>query len=663
MVRVFVRLGATERVMTLDLPPATPVTELKRAIIESRQSDVSTFELMLHSHVLPGAARLEECATSEQGRALHVALIAQRRDVQQLHTTELQPPAGMTGVGIDGIVGCTLPASVQTIAEPALALELRGWMDQPCSGAVTFDAVRRRISFAAREPLAPGKTHVVIVRGSALSPPHEDAVWQFGTAAATPVRVLLELLDQPGRRLVTLQRSSPGMISELTSSARSCFPDAGPAFAFAVANEELDGHAVSRLQEGDVVLCIPGPGDADGPVIHEEVPLLTHEEYCREHWVNREAGYFAVCGKLSAAEEHAALMAVVQAFEDGEAESALPRASTATRRRDGPQPEDDSSYEVPLGQIEVRWGTPREPPCFDIARALAGGTELDGLLDFWRARSYAVVRLPPEVYATIERVYDAWTTFCALPLQPKQQQAAGGDAERYLGYHHRPHFHKELFQLRGCARAAGAWPLHAEGQQLRAAAEAAFDALAGLGGAVFCAACERLGVASSEAARGMLEPPFAAQAESSSLSQSNLSLFRYSAALGEPERPGVARSVHCPYHSDIGLVTLIPRARGAAGLHVYDFAPECVGWTHAEEGMPPDAALLFGGESLHRHTAGALLPGIHQVAHVEGERLSCPFQLLARADATLGHGDDAVGAQEFVERVSASRVSSNFPRQ
>ena len=96
-----------------------------------------------------------------------------------------------------------------------------------------------------------------------------------------------------------------------------------------------------------------------------------------------------------------------------------------------------------------------------------------------------------------------------------------------------------------------------------------------------------------------------------------------------------------------------------------------------EDGMPEGHAVLMGGESLLCATNQHVLPGVHQVAHVAGERLSCPFQLLARADAVLSPtaleldpaivgstsnaGAAPVTARRFVEGLSAQRISSNFP--
>ena len=87
-------------------------------------------------------------------------------------------------------------------------------------------------------------------------------------------------------------------------------------------------------------------------------------------------------------------------------------------------------------------------------------------------------------------------------------------------------------------------------------------------------------------------------------------------------------------------------------------------------------AVVFGGESLYRLSNQWMPPGYHEVAHVAGERLSCPFQLLARPEAQLSCAgldravigpahpacEEPVFARRFVEEMSSKRVSSNFPR-
>jgi len=135
------------------------------------------------------------------------------------------------------------------------------------------------------------------------------------------------------------------------------------------------------------------------------------------------------------------------------------------------------------------------------------------------------------------------------------------------------------------------------------------------------------------------------------------------------------QSVHCPMHSDVSLVTLIPRSRGVSGLFVYDWLLDK--WIDFESNAPRNYAVLMGGESLARLSNHIFLPGMHEVSHVNGSRKSMPLQLLARREAMFDHdrldaaivgewkADDGiprcVSAGAFVEYTSSRRVSSNFP--
>jgi isopenicillin N synthase-like dioxygenase len=151
-----------------------------------------------------------------------------------------------------------------------------------------------------------------------------------------------------------------------------------------------------------------------------------------------------------------------------------------------------------------------------------------------------------------------------------------------------------------------------------------------------------------------------------SISQSNMTLFQY----GEHGR--VTDSVHTPYHTDVGLLTIIPKSRGASGLHVFDWVD---GWMDIENGMPPNCAVVMVGETLTAITNHFISASVHEVAHVDGVRWSCPLQLLAQADCLINASSSAAGfgfssadwssipASHFVSLVSSTRVSSNFPRK
>jgi isopenicillin N synthase-like dioxygenase len=129
-------------------------------------------------------------------------------------------------------------------------------------------------------------------------------------------------------------------------------------------------------------------------------------------------------------------------------------------------------------------------------------------------------------------------------------------------------------------------------------------------------------------------------------------------------------SVHCPYHTDVGLVTIIPKASGSsrAGLHVWDY--KYSQWLDVEgQGSPDDVAVVLVGETLTHLTNGELLGGLHEVSVLsEGDRFSCPFQYLGKAQTLLRTTPDSTGSgtetvKQFVNRISSSRISSNFPRE
>ena len=65
------------------------------------------------------------------------------------------------------------------------------------------------------------------------------------------------------------------------------------------------------------------------------------------------------------------------------------------------------------------------------------------------------------------------------------------------------------------------------------------------------------------------------------------------------------------------------------------------------------------GETESADAASGAQNGKYFPADQDAFRLSAPFQLLARAGAEIEPG---LSAADFVERLSSSRLSSNFPR-
>ena len=141
-------------------------------------------------------------------------------------------------------------------------------------------------------------------------------------------------------KLATLSRRSRGLMSELVAVAAARFDvpvqrigrflvrdggqgDGGRSVTHSVAHSVIHcDRDVLRLHELDSIEFEVLPADAPplrpARVVHKEVASLTHAEYCKEHWVNAEAGFLAVCGKMSAEEETEALLAVVAAYEERE---------------------------------------------------------------------------------------------------------------------------------------------------------------------------------------------------------------------------------------------------------------------------------------------------------------------------------------------------------
>ena len=312
---------------------------------------------------------------------------------------------------------------------------------------------------------------------------------------------------------------------------------------------------------------------------------------------------------MSAEEETERLLEIVQAFEvspmdvdaAGGEEQAATAAGAGRAAACGCGLADDPTLTVvPAELVRPLWGGSDEPallPESTIAAAaaswLGGGAALpqemeqqvELLTSSLRTRGFAVVQLGEETAAG-----------CGGVLTGVQQPVARDEAEkeacadgsfRYAGYQHREAFEKELFQVRVGSDESAIW--QGAGSALRAPALAGFGRLGQLAYHVFCLACRAADISAATASE-LMEPWLSAGAASPAQggwSQSNLSLFHYYAA---------RECVHCPQHSDIGLVTVIPTARGGAGLNIFDWQSAC--WFDVETSAPPNVALVFTGESL-----------------------------------------------------------------
>jgi hypothetical protein len=193
-----------------------------------------------------------------------------------------------------------------------------------------------------------------------------------------------------------------------------------------------------------------------------------------------------------------------------------------------------------------------------------------------------VIRLAPSTAALIAGLFDCTERFFGEDAAVKQ--CCTDPQFQYVGYVRRPIFEKELFQVRagGGDNMGGVW--NGAGAQLRDPSAQAMWALGQLANSCLSLACASVAVPRSkmDALReGWLTDSQADKQQRNTglslsddrqnssragdWSSSNLSLFRYWAA---------RECVHCPQHSDVGLMTVIPTARGGAGLHIWDWKRE-----------------------------------------------------------------------------------------
>jgi hypothetical protein len=106
---------------------------------------------------------------------------------------------------------------------------------------------------------------------------------------------------------------------------------------------------------------------------------------------------------------------------------------------------------------------------------------------------------------------------------------------------------------------------------------------------------------------------------------------------------------HTPYHTDVGLVTVIEPS-SIPGLSIWD--PVVATWV---QGQADNALTILAGETLQ--ALGGPLAAVHQV-RCNSPRLAIVLQVHAEEELRIGDSS----AAEFVRRVSASRTSSNQQR-
>ena len=117
---------------------------------------------------------------------------------------------------------------------------------------------------------------------------------------------------------------------------------------------------------------------------------------------------------------------------------------------------------------------------------------------------------------------------------------------------------------------------------------------------------------------------------SDEISHSFMHLFRYFG--GGPPAPG---KLPCEAHTDSGLVTVIPRARGEAGLECLDRSTGRFVATELLFREEPRVCTVLAGETLAALTRSEISGTVHRVVPTAGPRVSVPFQLRASPEWVL----------------------------
>jgi isopenicillin N synthase-like dioxygenase len=356
---------------------------------------------------------------------------------------------------------------------------------------------------------------------------------------------------------------------------------------------------VYELNEGDNItfakLAEPRPVENEVDLPYD-LKYESYLDYVKDHFANWRCGFWAVCGKMTYEEEMSIINALIEADESTVPEEvATVPASTAVAATDAVDapvaevttttPAPSSNDFIPIENIHhPHWVLIKDrndlvDPRLNVdavplfaASARADPSMRSEIVRTWHKRQYVMIELPPELDASCKEVQSAGQQFFLQPLDVKLQCV--DERERYLGYAERPAFHKELFQAR---RTFVPNPTHwpAAMPSLQNVAMANYNAMEALCQEMMSLACSELGFPDEYAAQ-LKEHP--GDPGNGVVSMSNLTLFKYGL---EDE---AVDWLHLPYHTDIGLVTIIPRAAGHGGLHVYDWVLNS--WVDVEATVP-----------------------------------------------------------------------------
>lgn len=405
--RVLLRLcGQDDTFPTFDLPATATVRELKQMVQESGQSDLLPRSMRMF---LGGALLVDDSplGTHAQGGStpLHVLL---RGPVPARTLTPIAAACSWTRLG--NVVTMALRGGCTELHAGQATMEVRDSHESLVPGSVVLQPAQLRWLPLPATPLMPATEYTVYITGAI------ECSWRFISDLVAPVRLRVSRQDpeQPGhhvQKLIQLDRTF-GLLAELHARIMASFhlsaaDQVVTSIVVTAGHRPVDtDRDVGKLAEFEqLTFCVaPRPRQLSPPAMPAAGSAAAAAAYAETHWVNPQAGFYALCGKMSAEDETAALLDIVRAFAAGDAFSGAPAAAPARQVARAERPSgggaeprqkkprqaaacgcasaDMTTSVIPKEQIHPLWGSGAtfRPPIFDeddlhVAAAHAGAAQ------------------------------------------------------------------------------------------------------------------------------------------------------------------------------------------------------------------------------------------------------------------------------------------------
>eukprot|EP00300_Choanocystis_sp_HF-7_P023771 c2489_g1_i1.p1 GENE.c2489_g1_i1~~c2489_g1_i1.p1 ORF type:complete len:358 (-),score=63.68 c2489_g1_i1:17-1090(-) len=297
-----------------------------------------------------------------------------------------------------------------------------------------------------------------------------------------------------------------------------------------------DSWGVASLSQSHSLVCVLDLGVA-APIAQETDAPPMDQDYLENNWVNEEAGYFAVCGKMSADEELEMILAVISAFDGPTEAKNLPEVDSSTVKPPTPTTAPQSLLDDPLVQdhmrvrpfLEIDQAQPRIFNSFELC------SDMGSVMSNLNNHGFVFVRLQPGVHQAVQAVLDDARKFFELPVSEKSRLR--DPHERYFGYVHNELYRKELVQIRQGSpnrfESAFSAIQNSIVDDFRQSTQRAYESLFDLARAFVTSLLVHMGAPLSYV-QTLIEPACADASFGDDVSRTNLTVFRYWDRLSVP---------------------------------------------------------------------------------------------------------------------------------